>query len=281
MQAGASSSAALCGHLVRAWPCRFDLARAFSHSAWTQGSLCRWHIRRVSVLELWSQHLERSPLICAPVRPSENFFFLHRTPACGPPAPPPIAECLRPAPLPPPPPVTTPVPRSTTAPPARYTRLYFGSTAASGRRYGPVPAIDARWEPPTFTATGGNRAAARHLNGRAILYGDRITKSMAKAIDETDRRRTIQQAHNEKHGIEPQALVKRITDIMDVGEEAAPQDNLKLIRKESNKVLSAKEIASQIKELESKMHGYASDLEFEKAASVRDQIHELQQQLIN
>lgn len=162
MQAGASSSAALCGHLVRAWPCRFDLARAFSHSAWTQGSLCRWHIRRVSVLELWSQHLERSPLICAPVRPSENFFFLHRTPACGPPAPPPIAECLRPAPLPPPPPVTTPVPRSTTAPPARYTRLYFGSTAASGRRYGPVPAIDARWEPPTFTATGGNRAGSRH-----------------------------------------------------------------------------------------------------------------------
>ncbi|MGO2366733.1 MAG: UvrB/UvrC motif-containing protein, partial [Pseudoalteromonas sp.] len=54
-----------------------------------------------------------------------------------------------------------------------------------------------------------------------------------------------------------------------------------LIRKESNKVLSAKEIASQIKELDGKMHAYASDLEFEKAASIRDQIHELQQQLIN
>ena len=68
---------------------------------------------------------------------------------------------------------------------------------------------------------------------------------------------------------------------MDVGEEASPKDNLKLVRKESKQVLSAKDIASQIKTLEAKMHAYASDLEFEKAASVRDEIHELQQQLIN
>ncbi|MAJ38829.1 excinuclease ABC subunit UvrB [uncultured Pseudoalteromonas sp.] len=123
--------------------------------------------------------------------------------------------------------------------------------------------------------------AARHLDGRAILYADKVTKSMEKAISETQRRREIQHAFNIDHGIEPQALVKKITDIMDVGEEAAPQDNLKLVRKESKKILSAKEIATQIKQLESKMHAYASDLEFEKAASVRDEIHELQQQLIN
>ncbi|MEM5514952.1 excinuclease ABC subunit UvrB [Pseudoalteromonas sp. AS84] len=123
--------------------------------------------------------------------------------------------------------------------------------------------------------------AARHLDGRAILYGDRITKSMAKAMDETARRREIQHAYNVEHGIEPRALAKKILDVMDVGEEAAPKDNLKLIRKESNKVLSAKEIAVQIKQLETKMHAYASDLEFEKAGSVRDEIHELQQQLIN
>ena len=123
--------------------------------------------------------------------------------------------------------------------------------------------------------------AARHLDGRAILYADKVTKSMDKAISETQRRREIQHAFNIEHGIEPQALVKKITDIMDVGEEAAPQDNLKLVRKESKKILSAKEIATQIKQLESKMHAYASDLEFEKAASVRDEIHELQQQLIN
>ena len=123
--------------------------------------------------------------------------------------------------------------------------------------------------------------AARHLDGRAILYADKVTKSMEKAISETQRRREIQHAFNIDHGIEPQALVKKITDIMDVGEEAAPKDNLKLVRKESKKILSAKEIATQIKQLESKMHAYASDLEFEKAASVRDEIHELQQQLIN
>ena len=104
---------------------------------------------------------------------------------------------------------------------------------------------------------------------------------MRQAIDETDRRREKQQAYNLEHGIEPQALVKSITDIMDVGEEATPKDNLKLVRKESKQVLSAKQIADQIKNLEAKMHAYASDLEFEKAASVRDEIHELQQQLIN
>ncbi|MBH0021020.1 excinuclease ABC subunit UvrB [Pseudoalteromonas sp. SWXJ133] len=123
--------------------------------------------------------------------------------------------------------------------------------------------------------------AARHLDGRAILYGDRITKSMAKAMDETARRREIQHAYNIEHGIEPHSLAKKILDAMDVGEEAGPKDNLRLVRKDSKKVLSAKEITVQIKQLETKMHAYASDLEFEKAGSVRDEIHELQQQLIN
>ncbi|AQQ00832.1 excinuclease ABC subunit UvrB [Pseudoalteromonas sp. SG45-5] len=123
--------------------------------------------------------------------------------------------------------------------------------------------------------------AARHLDGRAILYGDKITKSMAKAMDETARRREIQHAYNVKHGIEPHSLAKKILDAMDIGEEAGPKDNLRLVRKDSKKVLSAKEISVQIKQLETKMHAYASDLEFEKAGSVRDEIHELQQQLIN
>lgn len=77
--------------------------------------------------------------------------------------------------------------------------------------------------------------AARHLDGRAILYGDRVIKSMAKAIEETDRRREIQHAYNVKHGIEPSALVKKILDVMDVGQDASPQDNLQLIRKDSKK----------------------------------------------
>ena len=69
--------------------------------------------------------------------------------------------------------------------------------------------------------------AARHLDGRAILYGDKITKSMAKAMDETARRREIQHAYNVEHGIEPHSLAKKILDAMDVGEEAGPKDNLK------------------------------------------------------
>ena len=63
--------------------------------------------------------------------------------------------------------------------------------------------------------------AARHLNGRAILYADNITGSMKKAIDETERRRAKQQAHNEANGITPQSLIKPITDIMDIGDDDA------------------------------------------------------------
>lgn len=126
--------------------------------------------------------------------------------------------------------------------------------------------------------------AARHLNGKAILYGDVITKSMRKAIDETERRRAIQQAYNEKHGIEPQALVKKITDVMDTGEEVSEADiaKAKLHKKPKEAMADSdpKQLAAQIAELEAKMMQHARDLEFEQAAKVRDQVHELQQQLL-
>ncbi|TMP38110.1 excinuclease ABC subunit B [Pseudoalteromonas citrea] len=126
--------------------------------------------------------------------------------------------------------------------------------------------------------------AARHLNGRAILYGDKITKSMQKAIEETERRRTIQQAYNEKHGIEPQGLVKKIIDVMDVGEEVSDGSVTEAIVNTENRAggtLDAKQLAHKISELETQMMQHARDLEFEKAARVRDEIHELQQLLIN
>ncbi|NOU52845.1 excinuclease ABC subunit UvrB [Pseudoalteromonas sp. JBTF-M23] len=126
--------------------------------------------------------------------------------------------------------------------------------------------------------------AARHLNGKAILYGDVITKSMRKAIDETERRRAIQHAYNVKHGIEPQALNKKITDVMDTGEEVSQADiaKAKLHRKpkEAKANSDPKQLAAQISELEAKMMQHARELEFEQAAKVRDQIHELQQQLL-
>lgn len=125
--------------------------------------------------------------------------------------------------------------------------------------------------------------AARHINGRAILYADRITDSMKRAIDETERRRSIQHQYNLDNGITPQALNKKITDIMDVGEQVddAPKASKRTVSKATAEILSADEINKKIKQLESEMLAFARDLEFEKAASVRDQIQQLHQELIN
>ncbi|RZQ51347.1 excinuclease ABC subunit B [Pseudoalteromonas phenolica] len=126
--------------------------------------------------------------------------------------------------------------------------------------------------------------AARHLNGKAILYGDVITKSMKKAIEETERRRSIQEAYNEKHGIVPTALNKKITDVMDVGESVDDSSSSPVSTKVAEPkagYLDPKQIAEQISALETQMMHHARELEFEKAAKLRDEIHQLQQQLID
>ncbi len=123
--------------------------------------------------------------------------------------------------------------------------------------------------------------AARNVSGKAILYGDKITKSMQKAIDETNRRRDIQHAYNEKHGIVPQGLNKKVTDIMDVGEQADKTDTNQGSQLSPSVTKDAKTISDEITVLENEMMNFAKELEFEKAAQVRDQIHLLQQQLIN
>ncbi|KAF7783793.1 excinuclease ABC subunit B [Pseudoalteromonas rubra] len=127
--------------------------------------------------------------------------------------------------------------------------------------------------------------AARHINGKAILYGDVVTKSMRKAIDETERRRAIQHAYNEKHGLKPQALVKKITDVMDLGEEVSPEEAAKISKTQKQPMVakqgqSVTELTEQIKQLEAQMMQYARELEFEKAASIRDEVQLLQQQLL-
>ncbi|CAI4154341.1 excision nuclease subunit B [Alteromonas macleodii] len=127
--------------------------------------------------------------------------------------------------------------------------------------------------------------AARHVNGKAILYADTITKSMKKAMDETERRREKQMAHNEANGITPMRLNKPITDIMDLGDSAHPASGKVRLRKveekkKQQKTASATELMNQITELEKQMFEYARELEFEKAASLRDDIEALRKQVV-
>ena len=125
--------------------------------------------------------------------------------------------------------------------------------------------------------------AARHVEGKIILYADKITDSMAFAIGETDRRRAIQVAYNTEHGIEPHSIAKAIHDLTDrvkseIGEleygEAAP-------RGLAERDMPKDELAKVIATLEGEMKAAAKDLEFEKAAMLRDQVMELRQQLLD
>ncbi|MBR9908371.1 MAG: excinuclease ABC subunit UvrB [Gammaproteobacteria bacterium] len=128
--------------------------------------------------------------------------------------------------------------------------------------------------------------AARNLNGRAILYADRITGSMQRAIDETDRRRAKQIAYNEEHGITPKGLNKRVTDVMDLG-----GGSMRAPRREKQREVAEKELAydpalfdpkalvQKIEATEKQMYQAAKDLEFEKAAALRDDLTKLREQL--
>lgn len=127
--------------------------------------------------------------------------------------------------------------------------------------------------------------AARNINGRAILYADRITGSMQRAMDETDRRRNKQIAHNAEHGITPIGIKKSVADIM---EGAAIPGNKKVGRGKKSKVaevmpeynfdpsrMNGKDLAKALNQLEDKMYEAARNLEFERAAQLRDQLEHL------
>jgi excinuclease ABC subunit B len=122
--------------------------------------------------------------------------------------------------------------------------------------------------------------AARNLNGRAILYADKITDSMKKAIDETDRRRTRQIAHNVAEGITPRSVIKQVREMIDgaVSDKTA-KDDLKNARAAAEvEAMSEKDLGKRIKLLEKQMLEHARNLEFEKAARVRDQLALLREQ---
>jgi excinuclease ABC subunit B len=124
--------------------------------------------------------------------------------------------------------------------------------------------------------------AARNLRGKAILYADRITNSMQKAIDETDRRRARQVEYNAEHGITPQSVRHAVMDIMEGAREAPEARGRGKARRvaeprEDYAALSPAQAAARIKELEQKMYQHARDLEFEEAARLRDQLHRLRE----
>ena len=117
------------------------------------------------------------------------------------------------------------------------------------------------------------------MHGRAILYADRVTGSMQRALDETDRRRAKQIEYNLEHGITPQSIVKAVQDIMegargdgDRAAAAAP------VAEEAGLLLGPEQAMKRIKKLEAEMYKHARNLEFEEAARIRDQIEKLRHQ---
>ncbi len=127
--------------------------------------------------------------------------------------------------------------------------------------------------------------AARHLNGKAILYADKITRSMQQAIDETDRRREKQHEFNVKHGIEPASIVKSISDILQTAMPAngVTYAKMSLQIAESSadyKTMTPKQLSKTLKQLEDAMYQHAKNLEFEQAAKLRDEIKLLQEQVL-
>ncbi|WP_194438715.1 excinuclease ABC subunit UvrB [Vibrio fluminensis] len=131
--------------------------------------------------------------------------------------------------------------------------------------------------------------AARNVNGKAILYADRITGSMERAMGETNRRREKQQAYNQEQGIEPQALKRNVKDIMELGDigKGRKQRNSKAVPlskvaepSQDYQVLSPQQLEKEINKLEAQMYQHAQNLEFELAAAKRDEIEKLRAQFI-
>ena len=125
--------------------------------------------------------------------------------------------------------------------------------------------------------------AARHVDGQVIMYADNVTRSMRAAIDETYRRRALQTEHNEAHGIQPRGIVKEIKDLTDrvkaAAEESASYDSGAASKAGVIAELPKDEVLRIVKDLESQMKIAARDLEFEKAALLRDQIVELRRMM--
>jgi len=124
--------------------------------------------------------------------------------------------------------------------------------------------------------------AARNVNGKAILYADRVTSSMQKAIDVTDERRAIQIAYNEKHGITPTGIIKGVRDVLEAGygdKHSRKTIELQKVAEESAmyQAMTPKQLTRTIEQLEKQMYEHSRNLEFEEAAKVRDELERIKQ----
>ncbi|MFW5450887.1 MAG: helicase-related protein, partial [Methylophagaceae bacterium] len=121
--------------------------------------------------------------------------------------------------------------------------------------------------------------AARNLNGKAILYADRITGSMKRALDETDRRREKQVAYNKEHGITPKGVEKAIRGSLDDKQEQARNDRQYIAKVAEEKAkyaaFSPKQLAKRLQQMEQAMYRHAQDLEFEEAGKLRDEMEHI------
>ena len=117
--------------------------------------------------------------------------------------------------------------------------------------------------------------AARHLDGRAIMYADKITKSMQKTIDETNYRREKQIKYNKENNVTPTAIIKSLNNALTKNKEAQKEE-LKIINKRSEHFINKKQVDKKIREIRKLMEGSAKNLDFIEAAKYRDQIKELQ-----
>ena len=120
--------------------------------------------------------------------------------------------------------------------------------------------------------------AARNADGHVIMYADQWTDSMRRAIEETERRRNIQQAYNEVHGITPTTIKKAVRDLIRISKKVEVES---LDMEKDPESMSKKELETSIKRITKKMHTAAAELDFETAAKLRDQMIELKQHLLD
>ena len=119
--------------------------------------------------------------------------------------------------------------------------------------------------------------AARHLNGKVIMYADKITDSMSRAIEETNRRRKIQEEYNQKNNIEPQGIIKKVRDVIEATKAA--EESVKYGLDKASDEMQVKEIQEAISRLEIEMQEAAASLQFERAAELRDKILSLKEKI--